>query len=121
MANLDDKLIKKAYKKHAYTEKEMIELSNCANLDSGPLYFMEQFLYVQHSTRGKIKFVPYEYQKELVDVYHNNRYSIALISRQQGKCLYHLSTLKIRNKNTGEIMEVNFNEFEELLKGNKNA
>lgn len=32
-----------------------------------------------------MKFVLFDYQRELLDAYHNHRYSIALISRQMGK------------------------------------
>lgn len=85
MASMDDKLVKKPYLKHRYNEKQIIELKKCSDYDTGPLFFMEQFVYVQHATRGKIKFVPYPYQRELVDCYHRNRYSIALVSRQMGK------------------------------------
>lgn len=85
MSTLDDKLIKKPHRKQRYTELELTQLSKCNDQVNGPLYFMEQFLYVQHSTRGRIKFVPYDYQKRLVDCYHNNRYAIALVSRQMGK------------------------------------
>lgn len=83
--SVDDKLIKKAHTKEKYNDQKIIELAKCADPVNGPLYFMENFLYVQHATRGKIKFEPYPYQRELIDCYHNNRYSVALISRQMGK------------------------------------
>lgn len=119
--NMDDKLIKKAHKKHKYSEKEILQLSKCADKEEGPLFFMENFMYVQHATRGKIKFDPYPYQRELIKCYHENRYAIALISRQMGKCLYQLSTIKVRNKNTGDEIETNFKDFYEMLKEQKDA
>lgn len=53
--------------------------------DTGPMYFMENFMYIQHPTRGREKFVPYPFQHDLVDSYHNYRKSINMISRQMGK------------------------------------
>jgi hypothetical protein len=46
---------------------------------------MENFVYIQHPIRGKMKFILYDYQKELLRVYHNHRYSVAMVSRQMGK------------------------------------
>lgn len=81
----DLSLIKKAYAKHKYTKKQLMELSKCADNDTGPIYFMETFLYVQHATRGREKFKPYPFQRDLVDLYHKNKYAICLVSRQNGK------------------------------------
>lgn len=69
----------------AYTPEMVEELRLCSDPDTGPLYFMEKFVYVQHPTRGRTKFALYDYQKQLLDVYHNHRYSVAMVSRQMGK------------------------------------
>lgn len=84
-SGLDERLVKKAYKKEKYSDEQLLELAKCADKENGPLYFMENFLYVQHATRGKIKFVPYDYQKKMVECFNENKYSILLCSRQQGK------------------------------------
>jgi hypothetical protein len=49
------------------------------------MYFMEHFFYIQHPTRGKMLYQPFEYQKRLIANYHNNRFSISLMPRQTGK------------------------------------
>jgi hypothetical protein len=49
------------------------------------MYFMEHFFYIQHPTRGKMLYQPFEYQKRLINNYHNNRFSISLMPRQTGK------------------------------------
>jgi hypothetical protein len=46
---------------------------------------MENYFYIQHATRGKLKFVPFDYQIKLIDNYHNNRFSINMLGRQMGK------------------------------------
>ena len=81
----DNKFIKKAGEKISYTLEEMDQLRGCMHPNNGPMFFMENFMMIQHPTRGSLLFQPYDFQRELVDCYHNHRYSIALISRQMGK------------------------------------
>ena len=64
---------------------ERTELIKCANPTTGPAYFLQNYFYIQHPTRGSIQFQPYDYQNELIDSYVNNKFSINLISRQLGK------------------------------------
>jgi len=84
-SKFDDRLVKKAYKKVKYTPEQLKELTACMHPETGPMYFMENFMYIQHPTRGREKFVPYPFQYDLVDSYHNFRKSINMISRQMGK------------------------------------
>ena len=84
-SGVDDKLVKKAYQKLKYTKKEIEELASCMHPTNGPLYFMSNFMYVQHPTKGQIKFEPYPYQLDLIDCYHSYRKTIAMASRQLGK------------------------------------
>lgn len=65
-----------------YTAEQLQEFVNCAK---DPIYFMERFLYIQHPTRGKILYEAYEFQKEMIKTYWNNRNTIAMIPRQSGK------------------------------------
>lgn len=66
----------------AYTEEQLQDLLTCAD---DPLFFMENFIYIQHGTKGKMKFVPYKFQRDLVKTYWKYRNTIAMISRQAGK------------------------------------
>ena len=84
MSGVDD-LIKKPYTKMAYTAEEIYHLRLCADPITGPMYFMKNFFYIQHPLRGRIKFVPFDYQDELIENYHNNRFSINMLGRQMGK------------------------------------
>lgn len=85
MRSADTNVIKRAYTKQAYTEHEILELHRCMDPVTGPQYFMENYVYVQHVTHGKVLFKLYDYQKDLIDAYHNYRYSVSLVSRQMGK------------------------------------
>jgi hypothetical protein len=85
MSNLGDDLVKKPYSKIPYTQFEIEELSKCADPITGPMYFLEHYFYIQHPIRGRIAFVPFDYQRELVENYHSNRFSINMLGRQMGK------------------------------------
>jgi hypothetical protein len=86
-----------------YTKEQLQELVNCAK---DPLYFMEKYMYVQHSVKGKIPFEAYEFQKKLIHGYNNFRNVIAMIPRQSGKCISSHVQMSIKNKQTGEIFEI---------------
>jgi Terminase large subunit, T4likevirus-type, N-terminal len=85
MKTLEGVLIKKPYIEIPYSDNQMRELLNCSDSEFGPRYFMENFFYIQHPTKGKLLFDPYDYQIELVDNYHSNRFSINMLGRQMGK------------------------------------
>ena len=79
-ANTD--LVKKPYSKEKFTSTQLQELARCT---VDPKYFIKNFCYIQHPVKGRLKFELYGYQDRLVDVYHNYRYSIAMLPRQTGK------------------------------------
>lgn len=78
-------LVKKAHKKQSYTDIQIAEFAACADPITGPEYFMRNFFYIQHPTRGKIKYVPFDYQVDLIHNYHTHRFSINMLGRQMGK------------------------------------
>lgn len=82
---IDDKLVKKAHSKVRYNETEIEELKSCMDPDNGPLYFLTNFMYIQHPKMGKMLFSPYPFQYDLIKSYHKYTKSINLISRQMGK------------------------------------
>ena len=72
-------------KKQVFTEQELEDFMRCADTITGPEYFMDHFFYIQHPTRGSMNYHPWDYQKRLIDTYHNYRFSISLMPRQSGK------------------------------------
>lgn len=82
---LETVLIKKPNVQENYTEYQIREIIRCADPETGPQYFLENYLYIQHPTRGRLLYQPFDYQRRLIEVYHNNRYSISLMPRQTGK------------------------------------
>ena len=75
-------LVKAPYKKENYTADQIAEIVKSA---TDPVYFIKEYMWIQHPTRGRVRFELYDYQVELVKCYHNNRYSINMLGRQMGK------------------------------------
>jgi hypothetical protein len=84
-SSLETVLVKAPHRRETYTEQELLEFALCADPVDGPLYFMDHYFYIQHPTRGKMLYHPFEYQRRLIYTYHNYRYSISLMPRQTGK------------------------------------
>jgi hypothetical protein len=78
-------IIRNPYQKMAMSPDEIAEFAKCADPVTGPRYFMSNYFYIQHPTKGAMKYIPFEYQERLIDSYHNYRYSISLMPRQTGK------------------------------------
>ena len=83
--SLDGVLIKKANRQERFTEQQISDLSQCADPDTGYLYFAKNFFYIQHPVKGKLLFDPFEYQVNLLHSYHNHRFNINMLPRQSGK------------------------------------
>lgn len=78
-------IIKTPYKSVPWSETQIEEFAKCSDPVTGPRYFMDNFFYIQHPTKGVMRYQPYDYQKKLIDTYHSYRYSISLMPRQTGK------------------------------------
>jgi len=83
--DLETAIIRSPYRKMSMTEQQIVEFARCADPVDGPTYFMSNYFFIQHPTRGAIQYHPYEYQERLIGSYHNYRYSISLMPRQTGK------------------------------------
>jgi hypothetical protein len=78
-------LVKAPYRKQSWTDQQLAEFMACADPVTGPEYFMDHFFHIQHPTKGKMLYHPFDYQKRLIKTYHNYRYSISMMPRQTGK------------------------------------
>lgn len=75
-------LTKKGHSKVSYTKTQQLELERCI---TDPMYFIENFLKVQHPIKGSIPLELYPYQHDMINAYHNHRFCVALTGRQMGK------------------------------------
>ena len=78
-------LVKPPHQRQVYTAQQIDEFRKCADPDTGPMYFMDNFFYIQHPTQGRMLYHPYDYQRRLIETYHNYRFSISMMPRQTGK------------------------------------
>jgi len=78
-------LVKAPHTRQVYTQQQIDEFRQCADPVTGPIYFMDNFFYIQHPTRGRMLYHPFDYQRRLIDTYHQYRFSISMMPRQTGK------------------------------------
>ena len=74
--------LKAANQKVRFTKKQVQEFLKC---QENPVYFISNYLKIVSLDHGLIPFNMYTFQKEMVDIFHNNRFSIGKLPRQSGK------------------------------------
>lgn len=79
-----NKNVKKANTETEFTPEQAMELIRCKR---DPIYFIQNYVRVQHPVKGSIPFKLYRYQKRLIRAYQQNRYNIVLSARQTGKSI----------------------------------
>jgi hypothetical protein len=79
---LGNPLLKKANVAHNWTKDEIKEYIKCKE---DPVYFAVNYVKIVSVDEGLIPFRMYDFQKELVNRFHNNRFNIAKLPRQTGK------------------------------------
>ena len=86
MATLDQYLgnpnLKKAHTKSRFTKKQIDEVMKCLE---DPKYFIEQYLKIVTIDKGLVPFEMYDFQRKMVDTFHENRFTICKLPRQSGK------------------------------------
>jgi hypothetical protein len=84
MARKKNPKIKGAGEQNEYTALQLQELKKCAE---DPVYFITNYVMIQHPTKGAVKFKLYPYQEKMIRAYQENRYTVVLSSRQTGKSI----------------------------------
>ena len=74
--------LKKAHTKSRFTKKQVQEVMKCMD---EPQYFIENYLKIVTIDKGLVPFEMYDFQREMVDKFHNNRFTICKLPRQSGK------------------------------------
>ena len=74
--------LKKANVQQTWTKKEVEEYARCMK---DPVYFIQQYIKIVSLDEGLISFKLYDFQKEMVGTFHNNRFTICKLPRQSGK------------------------------------
>jgi hypothetical protein len=79
---MGNSLLKSVGEEYDWTKEEVAEYLKCKN---DPVYFAETFCKIVHVDDGLVPYKPYDYQKEMIEKLHNNRFVVAMQSRQTGK------------------------------------
>ena len=74
--------LKAANQKVKFTKKQVEEFIRCQD---NPIYFIENYLKIVTLDHGLQPFKMFNFQKEMVDTFHDNRFSICKLPRQSGK------------------------------------
>jgi hypothetical protein len=83
--NKFDTLIKKPHTTQKWSEQDIEDLMKCQDQEVGPHYFLDNFFFIQHPVKGKMKYFAFDYQRRLIDSYHDHRFNVNLLPRQTGK------------------------------------
>ena len=67
---------------HAFTQHEIDEYIKCAN---DPVYFATQYIKIVNVDRGLMPFEMWDFQRDMLTTFHENRFSICKLPRQVGK------------------------------------
>ena len=74
--------LKKANVPQEWTKEEILEYSRCMK---DPIYFIKNYIKIVSLDEGLIPFELYDFQKEMIGTFHNNRFTICKLPRQSGK------------------------------------
>lgn len=107
--------LKRAHAVDEFTPDMIGELIRCKN---DPIYFIRNYVKVQHQTKGAILFDLYPYQEDMINHFQGNKFSCVMASRQMGKTVtaamyllwygtFHQDKLiLIASKNQNHAMEI---------------
>ena len=74
--------LKKANVSQEWTKDEIKEYAKCMK---DPIYFIRTYIRIVSLDEGLVPFEMYDFQKEMVGTFHNNRFTICKLPRQSGK------------------------------------
>ena len=74
--------LKKANTPIEFTEEQVLEFLKCKD---DPVYFARNYIKIVSLDEGLVPFSMYDFQEEMVQRFHENRFNIAKLPRQTGK------------------------------------
>jgi len=79
---LGNSSLKKLGVEISYTEEQIAEIVKCSN---DPVYFIRTYVKIVNVDHGLVDFDMWPFQEEMVQQFHDNRFSICKMPRQVGK------------------------------------
>jgi hypothetical protein len=93
--------------------KEMVEeVMKCAN---DPIYFAEHHYRIINPVKGAQLIALYDFQKQMVQNMHSNRFNIILSARQVGKCVGEDTKIQVYDSETDTHYETTISEFFDII------
>ena len=74
--------LKRANVAQSWTKEELKEYQRCM---ADPQYFVENYIMIVSLDEGLVPFKLYDFQKEMIGTFHQNRFTICKMPRQSGK------------------------------------
>ena len=79
---LGNPLLKKSNVPVEWTKKQILEYQKCME---NPIYFIKNYIKIVSLDEGLVPFKMYDFQEDIVDTIHNDRFTICKMPRQSGK------------------------------------
>ena len=79
---LGNPLLKKANVPVEFTKEQIQEYQKCMD---DPVYFIQEYMKIVSLDEGLVPFKMYDFQKNMVQTFHDNRFTICKLPRQSGK------------------------------------
>lgn len=101
--------IKEPNIEESFEDWQIEEIQKCRN---DVHYFIETYVKIKHPSRGAVPFVMFPYQKEMITVFAENRWSVILAGRQMGKCLSARTQVNLNGEKVeiGSLVPLTFRE-----------
>ncbi len=109
----DNPNLKRAGVKTEWTQEQIFEYAKCA---ADPVYFSEKYMKIVNVDRGLMPFEMWDFQKEMIQLFKDNRFVITKCPRQIGKCVHKTTEIKVKNKKTGHIETISIEDFYNRIK-----
>ena len=86
---LGNPLLKKANAPIEWTKEQILEYQKCME---DPIYFIKNYIRIVSLDEGLVPFELYDFQEDIVNTIHDNRFTICKLPRQSGKSTTLVST-----------------------------
>jgi len=96
--------------KLALTKEAKEEYEKCRDFE----YFVNNYVVVFVSGKGFTNITLRDYQLEISETVDKEKKILLMAGRRMGKCVHPETDITIRNKHTGEIETISFEEFDAM-------
>ena len=91
-----------------FTQEQINEYILCKD---DPIHFIRNYCRIVSLDQGLINFELFDYQIRFINTIHTSNRVISMQPRQSGKCVFSKTKVKLKQKSTGNIIEVALGEF----------